>query len=337
MRQGLKDHQVGLQARGLYRRQLLLSILALGPSPALSQEVWPGRPIRIIVPFAPGASSDTLARLIAAKAAPFLGSTPVIENRAGAGGLLAAQHVARSAPDGTTLLWGGGTAITHAVMHSNPGFDVLRDFTPIITLAEHPAVLGVRTAAPWQNIAGLLRAATTTSGGLRYGSGGIGTPAHMAAAAMLRIIGAEGTHVPYRGANQATLAVEQGEVDFAFAISNIAYPRHQQGAVRILCTAGSRRMTALPEVPTLAEAVPGGPVITSGSSLVGPAGIPAAIVARLHESFATAMRDAELRASIIREGGEVTVSPSPSDYAAAWEGELHRLQELVRVSGAQTQ
>jgi len=148
MKHGTRDQQAGLRAGSLYRRQLLLSFVTLGSSPALSQEAWSGRPIRIIVPFAPGASSDTLARLIAAKATPFLGSAPVIENRAGAGGLLAEQHVARSAPDGTTLLWGGGTAITYAVMQSNPGFDVLRDFTPIITLAEHPAVLGVRTAAP---------------------------------------------------------------------------------------------------------------------------------------------------------------------------------------------
>jgi tripartite-type tricarboxylate transporter receptor subunit TctC len=321
----------------MQRRAAMLMLGGLAALPARAQDAWPGRPVRLVVPFAPGASSDTLARLISAKAAGPLGGSFVVENRAGAGGLLAVQHVARSAPDGTTLLWGGGTAVTNAVMQANPGFDVLRDFTQVTTLAEHPAVLGVRADKPWRNIAELLSAAKTTPGGLRYGSGGIGTPAHMAAAAMLRIIGAEGTHVPYRGANQATLAVEQGEVDFAFAISNIALPRHQQGAVRILCTAGSRRMTALPEVPTLAETVPGGPVVISGSSVVGPAGIPAAIVARLHAAFAAAMRDADLRAAITGEGGEVVVSASPAAYAAAWEGELRRLQELVRVSGARAE
>ncbi len=206
-----------------------------------------------------------------------LGGSFVVENRAGAGGLIAAQFVARAAPDGYTLLWGGGTAITHAVMQANPGYDVLRDFTPVIALTAHPAVLAVRTASPYQDIAGLLAAARTAPGGLRYGSGGIGTPAHMAAAAMLKLIGAEGTHVPYRGANQATLAVEQGEVDFAFAISNIALPRQQQGVVRILLTAGAVRMTALPAVPTLAETLRGGPIVTSTSSVVGPAGMPEAV------------------------------------------------------------
>jgi tripartite-type tricarboxylate transporter receptor subunit TctC len=320
------------------RRTALAGIGTLLAARARAQEAWPARPIRLVVPFAPGASSDTLARLITAKAAGPLGATFVIENRAGAGGLLAAQAVARAAPDGYTLLWGGGTAITHAVMQAAPGYDVLRDFTQVTMLAEHPAILAVRSASPLRDMAGLLDAARRTAGGLRYGSGGVGTPAHMAGAAMLKLAGAEGTHVPYRGANQATLAVEQGEVDFAFAISNIALPRAQHGAVRILCTAGSRRMTALPAVPTLSEAVPGGPIVTSASSVVGPAGLPDAIVARLHAGFRDAMTgDAALRAAITGEGGEIVVSDSPAAYAAAWEGELRRLQELVRVSGARVE
>lgn len=319
------------------RRTALLGFGALAAMPARAEDAWPARPVRLIVPFAPGASSDTLARLIAAKAGDPLGGTFVVDNRAGAGGLIASQAVARAAPDGYTLLWGGGTAITNAVMQANPGYDVLRDFTPVVTLAEHPAVLAVKPDQPWRTAAELLAAAKTTRGGLRYGSGGVGTPAHMAAAAMLKLISAEGTHVPYRGANQATLAVEQGEVDFAFAISNIAFPRHQQGAVRILLTAGSRRMSALPEVPTLAEAVPGGPVVTSGSSVAGPAGLPAQAVAKLHAAFAVAMRDPALVASIAGEGGDVTLSDSPAAYAAAWPEELRRLQELVGLSGARAE
>lgn len=319
------------------RRTALLGMAALAAMPARADEAWPTRPVRLIVPFAPGASSDTLARVITARAAEPLGGSFVVENRAGAGGLIASQAIARAAPDGYALLWGGGTAITNAVMQANPGYDVLRDFTPVVALAEHPAVLAVKPDKPWRNAAELLDAAKATRGGLRYGSGGVGTPAHMAAAAMLKLIGAEGTHVPYRGANQATLAVEQGEVDFAFAISNIAFPRHQQGAVRILITAGSRRMSALPDVPTLAEAVPGGPVVTSGSSVAGPAGLPAPVVAKLYAAFAVAMRDPALVAAIGAEGGDVTLSDSPAAYAAAWPEELRRLQDLVRLSGARAE
>ncbi len=320
------------------RRLVLFGIGALAAGAARAQEAFPARSIRMIVPFAPGASSDTLARQITARVSGPLGASFVVENRAGAGGLLAAQHVARAAPDGYTLLWGGGTAITHAVMQANPGYDVLRDFTPIIVIAEHPAVLAVRTASPLSDIAALLAAARATRGGLRYGSGGVGTPAHMAGAAMLRIVGAEGIHVPYRGANLATLAVEQGEVDFAFAISNIALPRHLQGMVRILVTAGSVRMSTLPDVPTLAEAVPGGPVVTSASSVIGPAGLPAPIAARLYAAFRDAVTgDADLRAGLLAEGGEVMLSESPAAFAAGWEGELRRLQALVRVSGARVE
>lgn len=321
----------------MLRRTVLLGSGALAALPARAEETWPSRPVRLVVPFAPGASSDTLARLITAKATGPLGGTFVVENRAGAGGLIACQAVARAAPDGYTLLWGGGTAITNAVMQPNPGYDVLRDFTPVTAIAEHPAVLAVRADKPWRTIAELLSAAKATPGGMRYGSGGVGTPAHMAAAAMLKLIGAEGTHVPYRGANQATLAVEQGEVDFAFAISNIAYPRHQQGAVRILVTAGSRRMSALPGVPTLAEAVPGGPVVTSASSVAGPAGMPAEAVTRLHAAFRTAASDPALAAAIAAEGGDITISDSPATYAAAWPEDLRRLQDLVRLSGARAE
>ena len=321
------------------RRTTLAGMVALAlPRAARAQDAFPNKPVRLVVPFAPGASSDTLARLITAKATGPLGGSFVIENRAGAGGLIAAQYVAHAAPDGYTLLWGGGTAITHAVMQANPGYDVLRDFTPVIALSAHPAVLAVRSASPLQDMAGLLAAARTTPGGLRYGSGGIGTPAHMAAAAMLKLIGAEGIHVPYRGANQATLAVEQGEVDFAFAISNIALPRQQQGVVRILCTAGAVRMTALPAVPTLAESVPGGPVVTSASSVVGPAGMPEAATRHLHAAFHEAVaNDAALRAGLVAEGGEITLSASPAAYAAEWPVELQRLRDLVALSGARVE
>ena len=316
------------------RRTTLAGMVALAlPRAARAQDDFPNKPVRPVVPFAPGASSDTLARLITAKATGPLGGSFVIENRAGAGGLIAAQYVAHAAPDGYTLLWGGGTAITHAVMQANPGYDVLRDFTPVIALSAHPAVLAVRSASPLQDMAGLLAAARTTPGGLRYGSGGIGTPAHMAAAAMLKLIGAEGIRHPTHEDH-----VSEGEVDFAFAISNIALPRQQQGVVRILCTAGAVRMTALPAVPTLAESVPGGPVVTSASSVVGPAGMPEAATRHLHAAFHEAVaNDAALRAGLVAEGGEITLSASPAAYAAEWPVELQRLRDLVALSGARVE
>lgn len=319
------------------RRHALLGAAALLARPALAQDL--PRSIRLIVPFAPGASSDTIARLVSAKLADALGSAIVIDNRAGAGGLLAAQAVARAAPDGATLLWSGGTAITHAVLGSDPGYDVMRDFTPIANIVENPALLAVRPAAPWRDIAALLAATRSApSGGLRYGSGGVGTPAHMAAAAMLKAIGAEGTHVPYRGANQATLAVETGEVDFAFAISNVVLPRAQQGAVRVLLSTAARRIAVLPDVPTLAETVPDGPVIVSDGSIVGPGGMAPALVARIHAGVVKVIgEDRTLRETLLRDGGDITLDPSPTAYAAAWQGQVARLRRLVQVSGARVE
>jgi tripartite-type tricarboxylate transporter receptor subunit TctC len=323
------------------RRRYFVLGLAVMPlaRPVLAQDALAGKSIRLVVPFAAGASSDTIARIVSAKLAEVLGANIVVENRAGAGGLLAAQLVARAAPDGTTLLWGGGTALTQAALQREPGYDALRDFTPIATIVENPALLGVRSAAPWRNINELFAAAKTGgAGGLRYGSGGVGTPAHMAGAAMLKAIGAEGTHVPYRGANQATLAVETGEVDFAFAISNIVLPRMQQGVVRVLLSTAARRIAVLPDIPTLKEMVPDGPVITSGSSIVGPAGIPPALVNRIHAAVNRVVtEDTALREALTREGGDITLSPTPAAYAAAWADEFARLKHLVEISGARVE
>ncbi len=322
----------------MHRRHLLCAPALLLARGAAAQDLA-GRTIRLVVPFAAGASSDTIARIVSVKLAEALGASVVVENRAGAGGLLAAQTVARAAPDGTTLLWGGGTAITHAVMGRDPGYDVLRDFTPIATIVENPALLAVRPAAPWRDIAALIAAARSAPvGGLRYGSGGVGTPAHMAAAALLKLVGAEGTHVPYRGANQATLAVDTGEVDFAFAISNIVIPRQQQGAVRVLLSTAARRIPALPDVPTMAETVPDGPIITSGSSIVGPANMPPALVARIHAAVNRVVtEDTALRDSLTREGGDITLAPTPAAYAATWVDEVNRLKRLVEISGARVE
>jgi tripartite-type tricarboxylate transporter receptor subunit TctC len=321
----------------MHRRTLLFAPLLPMAVPALAQEL--PRSIRLIVPFAAGASSDTIARLVAARLAEPLGVQIVVENRAGAGGLIAAQTVARAAPDGGTLLWGGGTAITHGVMGRDPGYDVARDFTPIATIVENPALLAVRSASPLRDMAGLAAAARAApAGGLRYGSGGVGTPAHMAGAALLKGLGVEGTHVPYRGANQATLAVEQGEVDFAFAISNIVIPRWQQGAVRVLASTAARRIAMLAEVPTLREVLGQDIVIVSGSSIVGPAGMPAAVVARIHAAVNRLVtEDAALRAQLTREGGDITLAATPAAYAAGWGEEIARLRRLVELSGARVE
>jgi len=324
------------------RRHVLMKLGGLGLLPAAvraQQAAYPSRPVSLVVAFAAGSSSDTLARLISSRAAAPFGGQFVIDNRPGAGGLVAVQRVARAAPDGYTLLWGGGTAITQAVMQPNPGYEVMKDFTQIVNLAEHPAVLGVRADRPWRTVQDLFEAAREAKAApLRYGSGGIGTPAHMAAAAMLKLIGAEGIHVPYKGANQATLAVEQGEVDFAFAISNIALPRFQAGRIRILVSAGSVRMTALPEVPTLTETLRGGPVVISGSSVIGPAGMSASVVDRISAAFSEVMaRDEDLRKRIAGEGGSVVLSKSPAAYRAQWGEELTRLQDLIKLSGVKAE
>jgi len=321
----------------MHRRQLLYALALPFARPVLAQEM--PRTIRLVVPFAAGASTDTLARLVASRLADAIGTSIVVENRAGAGGLLAVQLVARATPDGSVLLWSGQTAISLAVINRDPGYDVAKDFTPIATIVDHPALLSVRPASPFRDIQGLVPVARASpAGGLRYGSGGLATVAHMAGAALLKGLNADGTHVPYRGANQATLAVEQGEVDFAFAIANIVVPRMQQGAVRVLLSTAARRIPLLPDTPTMSEVIPGNIVITSASAIVGPAGMSPALVNRIHAGVNRLVNeDTALRDQLTREGGDINLSETPAAYAASWQDAIGRQRRLVDISGARVE
>lgn len=327
------------------RRRSVLAGLAGGVAapvlrPASGQGRWPDKPIRLVVPFVAGSSTDTIARVVAAKLSDVLGERMVVDNRAGAGGLIAAQAVARAAPDGTTLFFGGSTLIGNASLHRDPGYDPVADFTPIVSIVENPALLVVKADAPWRDAAALataMRERAAAGRPLSYGSGGVGTPAHLAAAALSTLARAEGLHVPYRGANQAVLALAQGEVDFTYAIIGIALPQVRGGTFRPLMVTGARRASSLPEVPTFGEALPGGPVVTTWSSLAGPAGVPASIQRVLHDAVHRAAQDPAFIQALTRDGGEMVLSESPEAFSRFWRDQRQVLSELVRMTGARVE
>ncbi len=237
------------------RRTLLAAGLAALPAAALAQG-FPARPIRLVIPFAAGGPTDIVARLLAERMAARLGQPVVVEARPGAGGALAAEAVARAAPDGHTLLI--GTATTHAVNPALQGdrlpFHPIRDFAPIAQVARAPIVLAVRPEAEARDLAGFVALLRARPGQLNYGSSGTGSMGHLASVLLLQKLGAEATHIPYRGSAPMAADLVSGRLDFASDALASLVPFMREGRVRALAIATPDRATALPDLPTFAEA-----------------------------------------------------------------------------------
>ena len=313
------------------RRALPLLATSLLARPALA--AFPDRRITLTVPFVGGSSADTIARVIARPLGEELGQPIVVDNRAGAGGLLATQLTIRAAPDGYQLLFSGAQLSNIFWLRKTPEFDPVNDLTPVVRILNNAAVLLVKTDKPWRNAAELVAAAKAKEGGLSYGSGGVGTAAHIAGAALLNLSGAPGLHVPYNGANQATLALLKGEVDFAFAIVNIALPYVARGEFRPLVYAGAKRSAHLPDVPSFPEAVPGAPGMDNWSAIVGPPGMEASVVEKLHHATVAACGNREVMAALTNDGNEMFLSASPAEFKAFFAAEHEAIGRTIRLAG----
>ena len=316
------------------RRSLLTGLAVLPAAPALAQPRWaPDRPVRVVVPFAAGGSTDVTARLVATALAERLGQPVVIENRPGAGGNVAAEHVARSAPDGYTLFMAtsGIVAANQALYRSLP-FDALRDFAPITQVAFVPNLLVVNPGVPANTMAELVALARARPGQINYGSAGSGTSQHIAGALFAARANLELQHVPYRGGAPAVTDLVAGRIQMIFSplVEVIAQVRANQ--LRPLAITTARRSALLPEIPTVAETVPGFEVAL-WNSLLAPAGTPPAAIARISEEAAAALRTPELRARLAEQGSE-PVGSTPAEFAAFIRAEIPKWTEMVRLSGA---
>jgi tripartite-type tricarboxylate transporter receptor subunit TctC len=265
---------------------------------ALSGE-WPAAPIHVVVPFTPGASTDVVVRLIAPKVSEFLGESVVVENRSGAGGLIATEAVAGAKPDGYTLLAVTTSfAAQPAIMDSVP-YDAVRDFAPIALLADLPGVLVVNPTVPVKNFAEFLDYARSHR--LTYGSAGIGTFPHLGVELLKSRAGISLAHVPYRGAAQALADVIAGHVDLKLDAYVSASAHIADGSLRALAVSSLTRLPELPDIPTVAESGFPGFEVTYWIGIVAPATVPESIRARLERAFVQSMTP-EIRASLVKDG-----------------------------------
>lgn len=314
------------------RRLLLLGATALA-SPAIAQALFPTRPVRIVIGFPPGGGIDILARLIAPKMAERLGQPVVVENRAGANGLIATQAVAQAEPDGHTILFGttGNLAVNPVLYAGKPGMDMTRDFTPVSHVASLAFVLVVNPSVPAASLGELIALAKARPGDILFGSSGNGGLPHLCGELLNLQAGINTRHVPYRGSAPAFTDLLSGQVHYVFDALAIAQPHLEAGRLRALATTGPRRIAALPNVPTANETLPRFEVL-NWYGMVVPAGTPAPIVVRLQREVARALRDDEVRARAEQLGLELVGSP-PEDFAAFQRREIAKWGEVIRAAG----
>ena len=313
-------------------------LLALAVCSAAAQT---GKPIRLIVPYPPGGPLDIVARALAEKVQPVLG-TVIVDNRPGAGGNLGADIAAKAAPDGTTLVI--GAVATHAInpwLFKNLPYDPIRDFTPITNIAQVPNVLVMNTQAAdklgIRTVADLIGYAKKNPGKLNYGSGGNGSAGHLAGEMFKSQAGVFMVHIPYPGGNPAQLALLSGQVDLTFDNLASASANIKSGKLRAIAVTTGTRASAMPEVPTIAE---GGKALGLGQfnintwfGLFGPAKLPHDVTVRLNKAFVDALNSPELKARLTMLMAENAAS-TPEQFAAFVKAELARYERIVKASGA---
>jgi tripartite-type tricarboxylate transporter receptor subunit TctC len=315
------------------RLLILPAALSAACAPAHAQSDWPARPIRLIVPFAAGSSSDIVARIVAQKLGERLRQQLFVENRVGASGNLGTEAVARALPDGYTL--GLANSSTHAVaasLSSRLGYDPIKDFAPVSMLGSSPFVLSVYPGLPARSIQELMALARMRPRTLTYASAGPATLAHLAGALFEKMARIEMVHVPYRGTGQAALDLMEGRVDMQFGTIPPSVGNIRDGRLRALAVTGAVRNAALPQVPTIAES--GLPAYEASlwQAFVAPAATAPAIVARLNREVAAVLNDAGSRAALTEQGVEPEPG-TPEALANRIRADVEKWHEVIVSAG----
>ena len=319
--------------------QSACSAAVWGISSAAVSRVWaadpfPNKPIRFIIPYAAGGGPDVQARVLGPKLGEILGQAIVIENKVGAAGVLAAQFVAQSPADGYTLLMGSNTHLIQKIMSPDLKFDPLLDFVPVSNVAASPTVMVVRADAPYKTVQDLVAAAKSSPGKMNYGSGGIGTSAHLAGATLVSLAGFQAVHIPLKGSVEITASLIRGDIDFAFPVAATGVPQVKGGTLRALAVTGKTRLKELPDVPTLQEALRNELAVQeSWFGIWVPARTPSDVVGKLHGAVTRALRDPGLRAIFEAGGSTPAISESPQAFAAFVGTENAKWAEIVKLSG----
>ena len=296
-------------------------------------QAWPSRPVKLVVPFSPGGFTDVVARILGQKLTESLGQPVVIENKPGAGSTIGSDYVAKSKPDGYTLVMVSTTQVSSPWLYKSMPYDVFKDFTPIMKLVEGPYVLIANPKLPVKSVADLLALAKAQPGKLDYASSGNGSAQHLVGAMFATMGGVQINHVPYKGSGQAMQDIVGGQVQLGFVGMPNALPYIPSGRLRALAVTTRKRSPDLPDVPTMDEAGIKGYDATIWLGLLGPAGLPRDIVIRLNNEITKALSSAETRKLILAAGVEVSTS-SPEEFTTLLRSEYDKWGKVVKETGA---
>lgn len=304
----------------------------LAAAPALGQ-TFPAKPVRLVVGLAPGGGTDTVARMVASKLSENIKQQVMVDNRPGASGNIAAELVARAAPDGYTLLVTTASHVINPALYKKLGYDPIKDFAPVTQLTAQPYIFVVHPSMPAKSVKAFIALAKSHKNGLTYASSGAGLLGHLAMELLKSEASFEATHIPYKGAAPALMATISGEVDAFFPTIISGTPQVKSGKLRALAVTTTDRSPLLPEVPTVAEQGFPGYEVSGWYGLLAPAGVPNEVLAALSAETVKALRDAEVKQRM-GSGGAVPVGNTPEQFAAYMKTEATKWAKVVKLSGA---
>ncbi|VTU22301.1 Argininosuccinate lyase [Variovorax sp. PBS-H4] len=317
--------------RNILKVAALASCAATLPAPA--QDAYPNKPVRLVVGAAAGGPTDIVARLLGERMGKSMGTTFVVENRGGGGGVIASETVARAPADGYTILM--GSISTHGInpsLYKKLNYDAIKDFTPISEVVSYPMVVVVNPAVPVRNVPELVAYAKKPGKGLSRGSAGNGTSMHLAGELFDTAAAIKTVHVPYKGSAPAVAALVGGDIDVSFESIPVALPQVKAGKLRAIAVTSNKRSPVMPDVPTVAETVPGYG-FEGWLGLLAPAGTPQPIIDKLHREAAKALADPDLRQKLL-DNVMLPVGSSPKEFEAFIRSEIDKLAVVVRSAGA---
>jgi len=313
---------------------LALAAAALVPLSAAAQ--YPAKPVRLLVGFPPGGGVDIIARLVGQKLSERWGRPVIIDNRGGAAGNIATEILARSAPDGYTLIMAFSSHASNAALYDKLPFDIERDFTAVSLVATAPVMIVVNAQVPARNLGELIALARARPGALKFSSSGVGTPVHLAGELMMQLTGIRITHVPYKGIAPAMAAMLGGETDLTYPSVLSAMQQVKSGRLRALAVASRERYPGLPEVPTASEAGLAGFEIDYWYAVLGPAGLPGPVVERLQRDISSLVNTPEMKESLLAQGS-IAVGSGPEELDARIRAEHALWSKVVKAGGVKAE
>src|SRR6266851_5747968 len=325
-----------MSRRSVVLAALLPLVASLADGRHAAAELLPTRPITVIIPFTPGASADTLQRIVGRKVTQNTGQVLVVESRPGGGGSIAAAVVKQAHPDGHTLFQANSaTHAANAALYSTLPYDPIKDFKPITLMWSFPQLLAVPLDSPAKSVTDLVALAKSKPGGLSFASQGAGTSGHLLGEMLKVRTGANMVHVPYRGAGPAALDLAAGRVDFFFVSYSSVLPFLQAGKVRAIAVTSPKRLPALPDAPTMQEVGFAGIELDAWFGLVASAGTPEPVIGKLNAAFVQAIRDPDVVKQIIDQGAEPAANATtPDEFAAFISSETERFGKIIKSVGA---